>query len=234
MKLNKLCLLPCLAILVGCGLPKEVKAELALIENSRSSTEVIENFKISKDGKTYREIYEDKKYDDRNGRLYVYYQEKGLSSLEETAPSYEISEEVYYDGNYSYSLGTDQVYAKEKNNKEFSYFELTYNFELVSEWVFTKDGFRSKLEGVVTQDKAVEFLGGGNETTSAVKVNTVSNGTNLQTLELTYQQNGFDVYRKFAYSYIDIGIDSNTAIKKYFIFLFFVFSLLKNNSYIYI
>ena len=28
MKLNKLCLLPCLAILVGCGLPKEVKAEL--------------------------------------------------------------------------------------------------------------------------------------------------------------------------------------------------------------
>ena len=206
MKLNKLCLLPCLAILVGCGLPKEVKAELALIENSRSSTEVIENFKISKDGKTYREIYEDKKYDDRNGRLYVYYQEKGLSSLEETAPSYEISEEVYYDGNYSYSLGTDQVYAKEKNNKEFSYFELTYNFELVSEWVFTKDGFRNKLEGVVTQDKAVEFLGGGNETTSAVKVNTVSNGTNLQTLELTYQQNGFDVYRKFTYSYIDIDI----------------------------
>ena len=206
MKLNKLCLLPCLAILVGCGLPKEVKAELALIENSRSSTEVVENFKISKDGKTYREIYEDKKYDDRNGRLYVYYQEKGLSSLEETAPSYEISEEVYYDGNYSYSLGTDQVYAKEKNNKEFSYFELTYNFELVSEWVFTKDGFRNKLEGVVTQDKAVEFLGGGNETTSAVKVNTVSNGTNLQTLELTYQQNGFDVYRKFTYSYINVDI----------------------------
>ena len=206
MKLNKLCLLPCLAILVGCGLPKEVKAELALIENSRSSTEVVENFKISKDGKTYREIYEDKKYDDRNGRLYVYYQEKGLSSLEETAPSYEISEEVYYDGNYSYSLGTDQVYAKEKNNKEFSYFELTYNFELVSEWVFTKDGFRNKLEGVVAQDKAVEFLGGGNETTSAVKVNTVSNGTNLQTLELTYQQNGFDVYRKFTYSYNDNGI----------------------------
>ena len=206
MKLNKLCLLPCLAILVGCGLPKEVKAELALIENSRSSTEVVENFKISKDGKTYREIYEDKKYDDRNGRLYVYYQEKGLSSLEETAPSYEIIEEVYYDGNYSYSLGTDQVYAKEKNNKEFSYFELTYNFELVSEWVFTKDGFRNKLEGVVAQDKAVEFLGGGNETTSAVKVNTVSNGTNLQTLELTYQQNGFDVYRKFTYSYINVDI----------------------------
>ena len=206
MKLNKLFLLPCLAILVGCGLPKEVKAELALIENSRSSTEVVENFKISKDGKTYREIYEDKKYDDRNGRLYVYYQEKGLSSLEETAPSYEISEEVYYDGNYSYSLGTDQVYAKEKNNKEFSYFELTYNFELVSEWVFTKDGFRNKLEGVVAQDKAVEFLGGGNETTSAVKVNTISNGTNLQTLELTYQQNGFDVYRKFTYSYINVDI----------------------------
>ena len=206
MKLNKLCLLPCLAILVGCGIPKEVKAELALIENSRSSTGVIENFKISKDGKTYREIYEDKKYDDRNGRLYVYYQEKGLSSLEETAPSYEISEEVYYDGTYSYSLGTDQVYAKEKNNKEFSYFELNYNFELVSEWVFTKDGFRNKLEGVVAQDKAVEFLGGGNETTSAVKVNTVSNGTNLQTLELSYQQNGFDVYRKFTYSYIDVDI----------------------------
>ena len=206
MKLNKLCLLPCLAILVGCGIPKEVKTELALIENSRSSTGVIEDFKISKDGKTYREIYEDKKYDDRNGRLSVYYQEKGLSSLEETAPSYEISEEVYYDGNYSYSLGTDQVYAKEKNNKEFSYFELTYNFELVSEWVFTKDGFRNKLEGVVTQDKAVEFLGGGNETTSAVKVNTVSNGTNLQTLELSYQQNGFDVYRKFTYSYINVDI----------------------------
>ena len=67
---------------------------------------------IKKDGKTYYENFERKEHDKLHGYHYYYQEEKGLSDLNNPSSSYVASSTVYYDGYYSYSLGSDDRYTK--------------------------------------------------------------------------------------------------------------------------
>ena len=76
MKYQRLLFLPLLLLIASCGPvvdnpdQEKINNEITLIENSKKSTSVIENFVVSQNNIKYREIYESKQYDSINNRTY--------------------------------------------------------------------------------------------------------------------------------------------------------------------
>ena len=85
--------------------------------------------------------------------------------------------------------------------------EIEFDFTLVEELEFKKDGYRNVLEGVVSSSNANKFLSLENKQISDIQFKSYSNGESLQSLEFVYTQNGFKVERTVDYTYVDIVLE---------------------------
>ena len=72
---------------------------------------------------------------------------------------------------------------------------------------FSKEGYKNKLKGIVPSSKANEFLSKQGKEISDITFTSISNGENLESIELNYTQNGFDVKRTIEYSYVALTIE---------------------------
>ena len=217
MKYQRLLFLPLLLLIASCGPvvdnpdPNEngdqekINNEIALIESSKNSTGVIENFTVSQNNIRYREIYESKQYDSINNREHIYYQEKGVSSLDETSPTYEKSIDVYYDGTYSYTYEEDLVYHRKKEAKTLNYYELPFDVSVMSNITISQQNFKTTMNGEISKESISTFLG-YELNTDVIYCTTTTNGSNLTSLKITYTQNNFDVVREFTYAYLESEI----------------------------
>lgn len=193
----------------------EAAVELDVLLNSSNPTSIRDSITISKDGETYLSVFERIEYDSVNGIYLTYYQESGLNDLEDSTPTYNYQQTVYYDGYDSYTLDSDGMYIKKEEAKEIVSLEIEFDFTLVEELEFKKDGYRNVLEGVVSSSNANKFLSLENKQISNIEFKSYSNGEVLQSLEFVYTQNGFKVERTVDYTYVDIVLDLPTNIKKF-------------------
>ena len=211
MKYQRLLFLPLLLLIASCGPvvdnpdQEKINNEIALIENSKKSTNVIENFVVSQNNIRYREIYESKQYDSINNREHIYYQEKGVSSLGETSPTYEKSIDVYYDSTYSYTYEEDLVYHRKKEAKTLNYYELPFDVSVMSNITISQQNFKTTMNGEISKESISTFLG-YELNTDVIYCTTTTNGSNLTSLKITYTQNNFDVVREFTYAYLESEI----------------------------
>ena len=185
----------------------EAAVELDILLNSHNPTSIRDSITISKDGETYLSVFERIEYDSTNGIYLTYYQENGLSDLDNASSIYNYQQTVYYDGYDSYTLDSDGMYTKKEEAKEIVSLEIEFDFTLVEELEFKKDGYRNVLEGVVSSSNANKFLSLDNKQISNIEFKSYSNGEVLQSLEFVYTQNGFKVERTVDYTYVDIVLE---------------------------
>ncbi|MGM9858291.1 MAG: hypothetical protein ACI311_03475 [Bacilli bacterium] len=215
MKYKRILIIPIILLAVSCkvknpdpvdnGDQEKINNEIALIESSKNSTGVIENFVVTQNAVKYREIYESKQFDSINNREHIYYQEKGISSLEETSPTYEKSSDIYYDGTYSYRYEEDLVYHRSKDEKVLNYYELPFDVSVMSNITISQQNFKTFLNGEISGESIEAFLG-YELNTDVIYCTTTTNGSNLTSLKITYTQNDFNVVREFTYAYLEAEI----------------------------
>ena len=203
----------------------EAAVELDILLNSSNPTSIRDSVTISKDGETYLNVFERIEYDSINGIYLTYYQENGLSDLDDASSTYNYQQTVYYAVYYdedeedsytlAYTLDSDGMYIEKEAAKEIVSLEIEFDFTLVEELEFKKDGYRNVLEGVVSSSNANKFLSLENKQISNIEFKSYSNGEVLQSLEFVYTQNGFKVERTVDYTYVDIVLDLPTNIKKF-------------------
>lgn len=192
-----------------------VNTELAILLNSANPTTIRDSITIIKDGTIYLSVFKRIEYDATNGIYYTYYQENGLSDLENASSTYNYEETIYYDGYDSYTLDSDEMYVKKEEAKEIVSLEIEFDFNLVEQLTFKKEGFRNVLEGVVSSANANQFLSLENKQISDIEFKSYSNGEVLQSLEFNYTQNGFKVMRTVDYTYVDLILELPKNIKKF-------------------
>lgn len=192
-----------------------VTPELNVLLNSANPTTIRDSISIDKDGTTYLSVFSRIEYDAVNGVYYTYYQERGLSDLEDASSSYNYEQTIYYDGYDSYTLDTDEMYIKKEEAKEITSLEIEFDFSLVEQLTFKKEGYRNVLEGVIPSANANEFLFSENKQISDIQFKSYSNGEVLQSLQFKYTQNGFSVSRSVDYTYVDVLIELPKNIKKW-------------------
>jgi hypothetical protein len=195
----------------------EADVELQILLNSSNPTSIRDSVTISKDGEACLSVFERIEYDSTNGIYLTYYQENGLSDLDNPNSSYNLQKTIYYDGYDSYTLDSDGMYIKKEESKEIVSLEIEFDFTLVEQLEFKKDGYRNVLEGVVSSANANKFLSLENKQISDIEFKSYSNGEALQSLEFVYTQNGFTVERTVDYTYVDLILElpAKTNIKKF-------------------
>ena len=193
----------------------ELAAEILLLNNASNPYTIRDSITIIKDGTIYLSTFYRIEYDAENGIYYTINQENGYTDLSDSASYYTSSKTVYYDGYDSYTLDSDDMYIKKEEAKEIKDLEIGFNFSLVENLTFKKEGYRNTLTGIVKSSNANEFLSKQGKEISDIEFKSYSNGETLQTLEFVYYQNGFKVSRTIDYTYINVSLTIPKNIKKF-------------------
>lgn len=193
----------------------ELEAEIELINNSSSPYTIRDSITIIKDGTIYLSTFSRIEYDSTNGIYYTISQENGYTDLNNPSSYYISSTTIYYDGYDSYTLDSDDMYVKKEDAKEIKDLEIGFDFSLVENLTFKKEGFRNTLIGIVKSSNANTFLSKQGKEISDIEFKSYSNGETLQTLEFKYTQNGFSVVRSVEYTYLNVTLELPKNIKKF-------------------
>lgn len=196
----------------GSGEKNPIEEEFKIINNSLDCTEIRDEIRISKDNITYCDIFLRQRYDETNAFFFHYYQETGYANLDTSSPTKTITNQIYYDGEYSYSLDTDNMYLKVEEEKEIAPIHCDFDFTKVEDLNLTIQGAQHTLTGVVKSANACDFLNVTNKEISDIAYTSVCNDTNLLSIDLSYTQNGFSVTRKIEYSYLSINLELPISI----------------------
>lgn len=188
-----------------------IEQELNVIKNSPAPTSIRDSLYIKKDGKTYYEIFERKEHDKLHGYHYYYQEEKGLSDLNNPSSSYVTSSTVYYDGYYSYTLGSDDRYTKVEDERKITDLEFGFDFSVLENVSVEAKGYSYELTATISKENANKFLGTTGKEIESINFISTSNGGRFLGFEITYEQNGFSVERELQYSYSDIEFELPTS-----------------------
>lgn len=168
--------------------------------------ETRKSYTISKDNMVYYDSYEIS-YFDKNNNIEMVSRNvsriNGFDSAEEVNKTKDI---YYYDGFYSYTLQSDNIYLKESFKKSLSFYSISYNFE-ACKLEGKETGSSVLLEGNVINDKINEFFGEDKKDVSDVKVSISFFGESLEEITVKYLQKGFSVYEN-----IKVSTNSRTLV----------------------
>lgn len=186
---------------------------LLILENSRSYSSVRDVTSIYNGKERIYEVLSRFQYDSANKYLQHIYQENGKNDLNSSSPTISISKQIYYDGEYSYSLDSDGIYIREKYEAEFSGLSNSFNYSVLKNVSISENGYRHVLTASV-DDADVATLLNNDSTgiTSFVFEATFNSGT-LEELEFTYTQNNLSVVRNIQFTYYAIEISIPTSYK---------------------
>ena len=193
----------------------ELNAEIELLNNAANPYTIRDSLTILKDGTIYLSTFSRIEYDSTNGIYYTIYQENGYADLNDNSSYYTSSKTTYYDGYDSYTLDSDDMYVKKEEAKEIKDLEIEFDFSLVEDLSFKKEGFRNTLSGIVKAANANTFLSKQGKDISDIEFKSYSNGETLQELEFRYVQNGFTVIRSVEYTYLNVTLVLPKNIKKF-------------------
>ena len=217
-------LLPLFVLLASCNTPSTsestsevtqgptVESVLQIINSSLDCTELRDEIRIEKDGVTYCVIFTRLRYDQKNEFFYSYYQENSYAGLDSSSPTKNINNEVYYDGEYSYSLDTDDMYLKVEEEFDVKPIHCDFDFTKIEELNLEVSGVYQTLTGVIKSENACEFLNVTGKEIGDISYTSICNETNLQSIKLSYTQNGFNVTRSIEYSYLSINLELPISI----------------------
>lgn len=193
----------------------ELNAEIELLNNAANPYTIRDSLTILKDGTIYLSTFSRIEYDSTNGIYYTIYQENGYADLNDNSSYYTSSKTTYYDGYDSYTLDSDDMYVKKEEAKDIKDLEIEFDFSLVEDLSFKKEGFRNTLSGIVKSANANTFLSKQGKDISDIEFKSYSNGETLQELEFRYVQNGFTVIRSVEYTYLNVTLVLPKNIKKF-------------------
>ena len=106
-------LLPLFVLLASCNTPSTsessqaenqeptIESVMQIINSSLDCTELRDEVRIEKDGVTYCDTFTRLRYDQTNEFFFSFYQENSYADLNSASPTNKITNEVYYDGEYS-------------------------------------------------------------------------------------------------------------------------------------
>lgn len=179
---------------------------MQIMNNSRTFSSV-RNFVTIKNGneKIY-EVLQRIQYDSTNNFLLEIYQENGKNSLDSANPTYQLSKEIYYDGEYSFSLDSDGVYFREKCEKEITAPTNSFDYSVLQNINVTQNGFRYILTATVNDNDVKTLLNNDITGVSSFTFEATINGENLEELEFVYTQNNLTVTRNIQYTYYDLEL----------------------------
>lgn len=206
-------LLPLFVLLVSCnGQKAEIQNELNLINSSLDCTELRDSIKISKDGETYCDIFVRQRYDETNSFFFSYYQETSYTGLDVSSPTQTITNQIYYDGEFSYSLDTDGMYLKVVEEYDVKPIHCEFDFSKLEELQLSVEGSYNTLSGLIRSANACDFLNVLGKEIGDISYTSISNGKELQSIKLSYSQNGFNVVRNIEYSYLSVNLELPISI----------------------
>lgn len=188
--------------------------ELELIKNQANPTSIKILLNAKKDGKMYLNYVERNEYDKNNGFLYHYHSLQRNAGLENNANSYNEEVTVYYDGESSYTLNTDEWYYKKAEVKEIKPLKIGLNFNLVESLSFEKVGFENVLNGVIPSASANEFLNTQGKQYSDITFKSATNTGNLVSVSLSYTLDGFNVNKTISFGFVDLVLTLPTNVIK--------------------
>ena len=194
---------------------QEVSAEtcLEIMKNCRTFSSVRNFVSIKNGSEKIYEVLHRVQYDSKKNFLLEIYQEKGKNSLDEANPTYQLSTEVYYDGEYSFSLDSDGIYIKEKCVKEITAPTNSFNYDVLKNMEVTQNGFRYILTATVEDNDVKTLLNNDISNVTSFNFRASINGETLENLEFTYTQNNLSVTRTIEYTYYDFDIVFPTTYK---------------------
>ena len=109
----------------------------------------------------------------------------------------------------------DIEYDKKEEHKDIVDLEMGFDFTLIDNITYKKEGYRNTLVGIISSEKANKFLGKENKDISEIEFKSYSNGEVIQTVELTYYQHDFKILRTVDYSYLPVSLELPKNIKKF-------------------
>ena len=87
-----------------------------------------------------------------------------------------------------------------------------FDFTKIEELNLEVSGVYQTLTGVIKSENACEFLNVTGKEIGDISYTSVCNETNLQSIKLSYTQNGFNVTRSIEYSYLSINLELPISI----------------------
>ena len=184
-----------------------------ILENCRTYSSV-RNFVTIKNGseKIY-EVLQRIQYDSVNNYLLEIYQENGKNGLNGANPTYQLSKEIYYDGEYSFSLDSDGIYIREKCEKEIKAPTNSFDYSVLENIEVSQNGFRNILTATVSENNVKTLLNNDVDGVSNFTFEATINGDILEELEFAYTQNNLTVTRNIQYTYHELEIVIPTTYK---------------------
>ena len=217
-------LLPLFVLLASCNTPSTsessqaenqeptIESVMQIINGSLDCTELRDEVRIEKNGVTYCDTFTGLRYDQTNEFFFSFYQENSYADLNSSSPTNKITNEVYYDGEYSYTLDTDDMYLKVEKEFDVKPIHCSFDFTKIEELNLSVSGVYQTLTGVIKSANACDFLNVTGKEIGDISYTSVCNETNLQSIKLSYTQNGFNVTRSIEYSYLSINLELPISI----------------------
>ena len=192
---------------------KDVNYYLNIIESCRTFSSVRDNIIIYNGKEKIYEVLSRIQYDGKDNVMQEIYQESGKNGLDSSSPKYEISKQIYYDGEYSFSLDSDGIYIREKCDKEISAPTNNFNYDVLKNVEGAQNGFRYVVTASVDDADVATFLNVSSSNITSFSFEATINSDQLEELEFTYTQNNLSVVRNIQYIYYDIELAFPTTYK---------------------
>ena len=186
---------------------------LSILENSRSFSSVRDVTSIYNGKERIYEVLSRFQYDSANKYLQHIYQENGKNDLNSASPNISISKQIYYDGEYSYSLDSDGIYIREKYEAEFSGLSNSFNYSVLKNVSISENGFRHVLTASVDDADVATLLNNAVTNITSFTFEATFNSGVLEELEFTYTQNNLSVVRNIQFTYYDIELSMPTSYR---------------------
>ena len=200
MKKKLLLLIAPLFLTIGCGettSSERVETEEGKLLNQLiqvdNLTEIRKSVTITKDNVKYYDYYELSYFDEQDGLIYVNSRTNKYNDLSTPLLTSTITDEVYYDGLYSYTLESDNVYYKESNKREIKFFNLDYDFSKLDNLKIEEKEYKKILTGEVNEENINAFFKKTKDKISEVIVSSTNNDKTVERIDISYINNGYKV-----------------------------------------